>query len=141
MQSEGASANKRTGHPVAPVRTPQKQTALFESYFASLDQLRREAEDPALTARYVRSLQAVDPAFSALKQAHLDGVTCGSGLCRVDLTFPSSAQVDQGKTELMFQVGPLSSSASVYSDLKRPHVAGYFAAPGHRLPPFPGAPK
>jgi hypothetical protein len=139
MQS--AVTKAKTGRPVAFVRTPREQTTMFESYFASLDQVRREAADPALTARYVRALRAVNPAFSALKEAHLDGVTCGNGLCRVDLTFPSSAQVTQGKTELMFQIGPLSSSASVYSDLKRPHIAGYFAAPGHRLPPFPDAPK
>jgi hypothetical protein len=118
-------------------RTREEQTAIFEGYFDRLDSLRGTRDDGALTKQFAASLAAVNPEHKSLHGAKVDSVACGNGLCRVELTFASTNDLDMGKLELQFQIGPLSGATTMYADPERPHLFAYFAAPGTELPPFP----
>ena len=75
--------------------------------------------------------------FKSLHGAKVDSVSCGNGLCRLELTFASSADLATGKGELLFQIGPLAGATTMYADPGRNQLFAYFSARGTELPPFP----
>jgi hypothetical protein len=122
-----------------PRLTREQATTRFEAYFAGLDDLRGRGEDRALTSAFAGALAEPSPTFRALERGKVDLVTCGNGLCRVELTFPDAAEIGLARTELLMKIGPLSGGASMFVDADRPHVTAYFAQRGSSLPPFPTA--
>lgn len=126
----------------APPRlhTAAEQAEVFKGYFASIDQLRGAADDPALTGRLSEALRSVKPEFASLQKGHLDLLRCGNGICRIEMSFPSEAEMSHAKTELLFQIGPLAGPSTMYADPGGSRLFAYFAAPGAKLPPFPKGP-
>jgi len=128
--------------PPAPSRhrTAAEQAEIFRGYFASLDQLRGSTDDSALTGHMSEVLTSIRPEFASLRQGHLDLLRCGNGVCRIEMSFASAAEVSQAKTELLLQVGPQGGASTMYVDPARPHLFMYLAQPGIALPPFPTGP-
>jgi hypothetical protein len=127
--------------PAVPPRHPthEEQVARFESYFATLDGVRGAREDEGLTKRFADTLKTVTPGFTTLQGSTVDLVSCGNGLCRVELTFPNMQELALGRNELLMQLRSVAEASTMYADIDKPHLAAYFAAAGTTLPPFPTA--
>lgn len=122
------------------LHTAAEQSETFKNYFAAIDQVRGVAEDRTLTGRLSDALHSVRPEFMSLQKGHVEVLRCGNGVCRIEMTFPSDAELSQAKTELLFQLGPLAGPATMYSNPGESRLFAYFAAPGGKLPPFPKGP-
>jgi hypothetical protein len=130
---ESAAADK----PVPP--NPEQQAALFREYFTTLDNRRGWREDSSTMKAFDRALESVKPEYQFLKRAKIDRPICGNDLCRISLAFDESDNRDMIRTELLFQLGPLVSEATVYADPAKPMMTAYVATNGTKLPPFPSA--
>jgi len=127
--------------PVPPrLHTAAEQSEVFKNYFATIDQVRGAADDRVLTGRMAEALRSVKPEFGSLQKGHLEVLRCGNSVCRIEMTFPSEAELSQAKAELLFQLGPLAGPGTMYANPGESRLFAYFAAPGAKLPPFPQGP-
>ena len=126
-----------------PVERPtrEEQISKFESYFAILDAKRGSIVDGSLTDRFRTALTAPRPEFTLIKAENVALVTCGNGLCRAELQFPTYDDARAARGEIAFRIGPLSSDSTMYMNPERKTLTAYFAVPGTPLPAFPATEK
>ena len=120
-----------------PRPTQAEQIGRFERYFATLDSQRGASVDEQATGRFRDALTGPMPGLEAIKKEDVSLVTCGNGLCKIELTFSNEQAARAARSELPIRIGPMGSSASMYMDPDKHRVVAYFATPGTQMPQFP----